>query len=364
MRPSSASQEGAVRLEIVAVGGVALLLICLAGLPAPVPVAAQPRPTLTPTTAPLPPTPSVPPGPGPALPAAPPCESICGRVINLEANTGEPGQTVRFAGAGWSVEAVTDADGDYAYGRLGTDVGFLNLVVPEGSDLHPITADIPVAPVPGWPIVVNLGAYRGVRTAPLLAPTVQAEPVWVRRGGRVTFTVQVENRLPTKISGVMVTDFLPEGLVLSGVASDRGDTVWAGSYGAAFIGDLGPAEVATVWIIADVPLDTTPGSIRNQVSLVYREHAAAQAVAAVTVGEATTAAAAAPTPASAATVTPASTPQTLPTTGPPLLPVTGYGLTAVGVGLALGAAALAARRARKHRERDIPLSSQRKDRHG
>jgi uncharacterized repeat protein (TIGR01451 family) len=278
-------------------------------------------------------------------------------VINLRTNLGEPGQTVRFAGADWSVEAVTDTDGDYAYGRLGTEVGLLNLVVPEDADLHPVTADIPVAPIPGWAIVVNLGVYRGASAAPLLVPTVRAEPAWVRPGGQVTFTVQVENRLPTKISGVMVTDLIPEGLVLVGVVSDRGNTHRVGNYGAAFIGDLGPGEVATVRLVADVPADTPPGTIRNLASLIYREHAAAQAAAAVTVGRA--AAAAAPpasgtTPPPVATAAPTGTPQTLPSTGPSLLPVTGYGLTALGVGLALGVTALAARRARKRREQDIP----------
>jgi len=40
-------------------------------------------------------------------------------------------------------------------------------------------------------------------------------------------------------------------------------------------------------------------------------------------------------------------PQTLPSTGPSLLPVTGYGLTAVGIGFGMAAAALAARWARR-----------------
>lgn len=43
-------------------------------------------------------------------------------------------------------------------------------------------------------------------------------------------------------------------------------------------------------------------------------------------------------------------PQTLPTTGPTLLPVTGYGLTAIGVGFGMAAAALLARRARRRKQ--------------
>lgn len=46
-----------------------------------------------------------------------------------------------------------------------------------------------------------------------------------------------------------------------------------------------------------------------------------------------------------------ASPRTLPLTGPALLPVTGFGLTAAGVGIALGIAALAARRVRHRRSR-------------
>jgi ABC-type antimicrobial peptide transport system permease subunit len=43
-------------------------------------------------------------------------------------------------------------------------------------------------------------------------------------------------------------------------------------------------------------------------------------------------------------------PQTLPSTGPSLLPVTGYGLTAIGIGFGMAAAALIARRARRRKQ--------------
>jgi len=329
----------------------AVLLCLMAGLAggAPRPAAAQPRPTLTPTPAPA----SSPPA-SPPLPAAPACESICGQVINLENGAGEPGQTVRFAGVGWSLEAVTDAEGRYAYGRLGTDVGLLDLIVPEGDDLHPTTSGIAIAPMPGQPIVVNLGAYRDHPAAPLLVPSVSAQPSWVRPSDRVTITAQVENVLSTKISGVMVTGLLPEGLTLVGVTGDRGDVTRSGQYGAVFIGDLWPGEVATVCFIADVAQEAPSGKVRVPVSLVYREHAAAQAAAEVWVGGS---AVVASTSSAAGSATPTSVPssvgapQTLPATGPTLLPVTGYGLTAIGVGAAFGAVAWTARRLRSRRKR-------------
>lgn len=50
----------------------------------------------------------------------------------------------------------------------------------------------------------------------------------------------------------------------------------------------------------------------------------------------------------------APSPQTLPSTGPSLLPVTGYGLTAIGIGFGMAAAALAARQARRRRQARNP----------
>ncbi len=49
-------------------------------------------------------------------------------------------------------------------------------------------------------------------------------------------------------------------------------------------------------------------------------------------------------------------PETLPSTGPSLLPVTGYGLTAIGAGIAMGVAALAAQRARRRRSKNPDIS--------
>jgi uncharacterized repeat protein (TIGR01451 family) len=349
MRPSAACWERVFWLGAAALTVLALLLLSLATFPAPAPVAAQARPTLTPTSAPSSAT-AEPAGEPAALSG---CESICGQAINLQSGVGEPGQTVRFAGNGWSVETTADAGGGYAFGRLGTEAGLLNLVVPEGSDLHPVTRDLAVAPRLGWVIIVNLGAYRQVWAAPPLAPAVWAEPAWAPPGGQVAFTARVENRLPTEISGVLVTDLLPEELVLVGVTTDRGEANRAGNYGVAFVGDLAPGARATVRFIADVPEEAAAGSIRSTVSLIYRENAAAQASTAVYVGWAS------PTPTSVAamrTPTPGATgiPQTLPSTGPSLLPMTGYGyaLTGIAGGLALATAALAARRVRRARKRD------------
>ena len=336
--------------EIIRGGAVVLvaaLLLCLmAGLGStPQPAAAQPRPTLTPT-------PST--SPGGSAPAGE-CGSLCGQVIDLETGTNLADQTVRFAGSGWSKETATNAYGWYTFGLLGSDVGLLDLVVPEDGDLHPVTSGIAVAPINAWPIVVNLGVYRERPIDPPLTPTISVQPSWVRPGGRMTVTVQVRNDLAFDISGVMVTTLMPEGLTLVGVIPSQGDGRQIGGYGAGVLQNLPTGTEATVQFIAEVDGDAPAGTLQVPVSLIYREHAAAQTVAQVRVSGAPAPAATTPSSPSVAisyTATPVGTPQTLPTTGPTLLPVTGFGLTAVGVGAALGAVAWTARRLRHHRRRD------------
>lgn len=345
-------------LWIAAASLLTLTLFCLAAdaVVSPRSAGAQPRPTLTPSPVPVAPSPTSPPsGPTTSAPSQTgptTCEAICGRVINLESNMGVPGQTVRFSGTDWSLDTTTDANGEYAYGRMGTEVGVLNVVAPEDSDLRAVTQDIPLAVTPRMPIVVNLGVYRGAWTAPPLAPTVWAEPTWVRPGDRVEFVVQVENQLPTKISGVMVTDILPEALSLIGVTSDRGSTSRTGNYGAAVIGDMEPGDVVTVRMIAEADEDAPTGTIRNKASLIYREHAAAQGVASVSIGWSPPATAAptdegdgaeeSPEP----TVTVAGGDDT-----PTVLPVTGFAPAALGAGLGLGGTALLAGYLRKRNKK-------------
>lgn len=350
------------RLLLAAVTSTLLatvLYLAIALVTTPAPAAAQPpRPTLTPTS--LPPAPTAP-VVTPIPSAAGPCESICGRVVNLASGTGEAGLVVRFSGDGWSVETTSDSGGDYAYGRLGSDAGVLSLVIPAGSDLRASAGEVAIAPVPGQPIVVNLGVYGGAWTAPPLVPTVRAEPSWVRPGGQVTFTVQVANSLSTRISGMLITDLLPDGLSLIGVVSDRGSTARAGNYGAVFVGDLDPGSSVTVQFIADVLPETAAGTLRNQVSLIYRERAVGQAAASMTVGGAPypTATSAGSEPTASPVPPEADTTPLGPTSTPALLPVTGYGLTAIGAGLGLAATALLAHRLRKSRRRNTNDSSER-----
>lgn len=302
----------------------------------------QPRPTLTPelrptlTPAATQPTenPTVPPVttiptelPATVAPLAPSrtgCESICGRVINLTNSSGVEGVVVRFGGNGWALDAQTDGTGTYGYGRLGLDVGLLNVVLPEGSDLHPVTHDIAFAPSAGQATFINLGVYRGGRAPrPFLVPTVSVSPERARQGEQVVFTVGVQNSLDTAVSGVWITDLLPPGLSLSGVSSDHGDTVRSGNYVAVHVAGLAAGEIMTATIYANVSADAPAGILNNTVSLIYSEYAAAQATARLYVQ----------------TTDPI----------PVAFPVTGHGLSAFGAGLGLAFALLAIRYLRLRR---------------
>lgn len=296
---------------------------------------AQPRPTLTPTPE-LRPT-LTPAGPTPtAGPTVPPvtavplvssatgCESICGRVLNLADSSGVAGIVVRFAGSGWALDVQTDGTGAYGYGRLGLDVGLLNVVLADGSDLHPVTRDIAFALPAGQVVFINLGVYRGGRALyPLIRPTVSVSPEWAQRGEQVIFAVQVHNSLDTAISGVWVTDLLPAGLNLSAVSSDRGEVMRSGNYVAVHTGGLAAGEVMTVAIYADVSADAPNGALDNTISLIYSEHAAAQTSTRLYIQSADSM--------------------------PVAFPVTGHGLSIFGAGITLALALLAIHRLRLRR---------------
>jgi uncharacterized repeat protein (TIGR01451 family) len=245
-------------------------------------------------------------------------------VLNLADSSGVSGIVVRFRNTNWAVDAQTDNTGYYGYGRLGLDVGLLNVVLGEGSDLHPVTHDIAFAPPPGQTVLINLGVYRGRQALyPVLVPVASVSPEWVNRGEQAVFTVQVHNALDTAISDVWVTDLLPVGLNLSGVSSDRGDVIRSGNYAAVHTGGLGAGEVMTVTVYADVGADAPGGALDNTISLIYSEQAAAQATVRLHVQP-------------AASV-------------PVAIPVTGYGLSVFGAGVGLGLALWVVRRLRLRR---------------
>lgn len=379
------SRRNAVVITVVALGlGLLLLLPPAEAGPALQP----PRPTI----------PSGPPGGGPGEggeegePGGLPGATIHGWVVNWNYHN-EPHATIRLRGGGWALETRSDDNGYYYFKGLGIDNVFLNLALPEGSGLTPITTDLALRTKGIGQTVVNLGLYpAGPATPPSLPVDISmsVRPASARQGGTVLYTVQVTNRLPHGISQVLVTDYLPEGLVLvRATVSPRAtptptptptDTptpatptatpipglptatpgpwpptptltptplpstleTW-GNLVIADIGEMAAGETAVVIIEAGVEPHVAPGTVvQNRASCIYAESIAVQAMTLLTISGAgptripATESLAVVAMATVETPTPGGTPTLMTTPEPPgRLPVTGFSLPIAGVLFAL-----------------------------
>jgi uncharacterized repeat protein (TIGR01451 family) len=304
------------------------------------PALQPPRPTL----------PSEPPGGGPegegveGEPGRPPGTTIHGLVVNWGYHN-EPYVKVRLKGGGWELETTSDDNGYYYFKGLSTDTVLLNLALPEGSDLTPMTTDLALRPKWSGQLVVNLGLYAGP-TAPTLPVemSMSVEPEVAGPGSEVVYTIRATNRLAHDISQVLVTDYLPTGLVpVEATVSHSTVEIW-NNLVIADIGEMAVGDTAVVIIEARIEDNVMPGTIiQNRASFIYAESVATQAITPITIGGARpTARPAAETPTAVATPavmeTPAvvETPAVTTTPEPPGdLPVTGFGLPIAGLLLAL-----------------------------
>ena len=303
------------------------------------PALQPPRPTL----------PSGPPGGGPGgegegEPGASPGTTIHGLVVNWGYHN-EPYVKVRLKGGGWELETTSDDNGYYYFKGLSTDTVLLNLALPEGSDLTPMTTDLALRPKWSGQLVVNLGLYAGP-TAPTLPVemSMSVEPEVAGPGSVVVYTIRATNRLAHGISQVLVTDYLPTGLVpVEATVSHSTVEIW-NNLVIADIGEMAVGDTAVVIIEARIEDNVMPGTvIQNRASFIYAESVATQAITPITIGGARpTARPAAETPTAVATPTvmemPAiiETPTVTTTPEPPGdLPVTGFGLPIAGLLLAL-----------------------------
>jgi uncharacterized repeat protein (TIGR01451 family) len=293
------------------VGLVALLLVGL--LWSPTPAAGQEpeeRPTIAPpTTTPLPGM-----GATGGLPA-----SLSGTIINWGFRN-EPDFPVQAGGTDWHLDTTSNAAGFYHFDGLSSNVVWLNVLPPEGSNAKALTADVVVRPVVGGETIVNLGIYEGDEPLPLpVGHTMTASAAQAQPGDRVTFTVWVKNNLDTPITHVQLTDYLPAGLGFVSAESNHGPADYADNLVTAQLGTLGSGDEAMVTVVTLVEPDGGESwELTNRSSLVYRESVATQASATVGV------------------------------VGGPTgeLPVTGAPMPLVAVGL--GALVLIARRLRTH----------------
>ena len=158
----------------------------------------------------------------------------------------------------------TDADGDTLTAELVQDVGEGSLTLdPTGAFTYSVPADF--SGTTHFTYRANDGeATSGATTVTLtreasgydLALTKTVSPGSVGPSGEATFTVTVTNAGPAPASGVQVTDHVPDfELTVQSITAnpgtfDQGSGLWT-------IGDLDPAETATLTITALIHLDAT-----------------------------------------------------------------------------------------------------------
>jgi uncharacterized repeat protein (TIGR01451 family) len=251
----------------------------------------------------------------------------------------EPHAKVILRGGGWDLETISDDNGYYYFKGLGTDNVFLNLALPEGSDLTPMTTDLALQTKGSGQLIINLGLYSSP-TAPTLPieMSMSVEPEVARPGSVVVYTIQATNRLPHGISQVLVTDYLPTGLVPVEATVSHSTVEILDNLIIADIGEMAVEDTAVVIIEARVEDNVTPGTvIQNRASFIYAESVAVQALASLTIGGARpTAKPATETPTVMETPAVIETPAVTTTPeSPGDLPVTGFGLPIAGFLFAL-----------------------------
>jgi uncharacterized repeat protein (TIGR01451 family) len=288
----------------------------------------------------------------------------------------EPGITLRLGDGGWESTQVTSTDGYFQFGALGQGVAFLSpdLSSEQAETLRPMADEVAIRLRCDFDLVANLGLYSSAaRPDPPATLTMGVSQTALSPGATVIFYLTLNNAMPHAISHVFVTDYVPEGLIVTDVTTTRGEVeVLDGRMVTVAMGDVPQDSQETIQITAQVDPNVAYGTrLQNTASLLYAESAADQAWAFLAIGGAAGAAAATPTslpstpPAQPDTPTPATTaalpeatPTPLPSTpsadqtpspGDDLLPITGggAGVALPGVGIGLAIVVLGARRLRR-----------------
>jgi uncharacterized repeat protein (TIGR01451 family) len=286
---------------------------------------------------------------------------------------------LRLGDGGWESTQVTSTDGYFQFGALGQGVAFLSpdLSPKQAETLRPMANEVAIRLRCDFDLVANLGLYSSPdRPDPPATLTMGVSQTALLPGATVIFYLTLNNAMPHDISHVFVTDYVPDGLIVSDVTTSRGEVeVLDGRMVTVAMGDVPQGNQETIQITAQVDPSVPYGMrLQNTASLLYAESAADQAWAILAIGGAAGVAAATPTsPPSAPsaqpdTPTPVSTatteamPEATPTPLPPtpsadqtpspgddLLPVTGggAGVALPGLGIGLAIVVLGARRLRR-----------------
>ncbi len=220
--------------------------------------------------------------------AARDCTGLSGTVVNWGFRN-EPGIKLDLAGGGYEASQISGNEGQYEFRGLGQGYAVLRPILPaaQAQSLHVYADQIAVPLTCGNADVVNVGVYSGdVLPQPPAYLVVQtagaAEP-----GTTLTFTITVQNDLPTGISKVVVTDLLPDQLQYVDAKAAKGQmTIQDGRMVAWNIGKMADAEATDATLTVRVNTEASTGDlIANRVSLLYAEAIADQVLTTTSVGQ-------------------------------------------------------------------------------
>ncbi len=222
---------------------------------------------------------------------------VCGHVEGQVLNWGYqkvPEAPVVLKTGSWESSTLTTEWGDYTFTGLGVGIAKLNVILAPLDPLEPFAPDAYVYINCDYPTIANLGVYSGSEDETPVTFTMTATDEVITWNDRTRLTLTIENKLPTGISNVIVTDMMPFGLnplninTSADVPPENIKIVEGGDDGRLVVVYLdkieaGATETITINVTAieDTPLGT---DIHNTATLFYRESVALQASVDLTVG--------------------------------------------------------------------------------
>jgi uncharacterized repeat protein (TIGR01451 family) len=194
----------------------------------------------------------------------------------------EPKLPIILSDPSWQTQKVTDDNGYYASDCLGFGVALLNPISPPW--LRPLTSDVAIRLGYRQSFEVNLGLYGGeVVPSPQVTPHMIVTPEQALPGETITYTIQVTNTLRSPdgsqqaMGAVIITDLLPETLTPITATSTVGMVEWWGNLVTVDLGELQPAQTATILVAAKIRNGVPPATtITNRASLLHTGHVAVQ----------------------------------------------------------------------------------------
>lgn len=261
---------------------LALLLMLSTGLAAQGPEPVRPRPTVDPIGA-----------PAGAIRASTSgeagisdnCAALHGAALNWGVG-GQGGISLNLGSGGWQADTVTNEDGSYNFGGLGVGMGILK-VEPGSTGLRPMIDNAAIRLSCDFATQAVIGLYSGdERPTPPAQISMKASAQTVAPGDRVEFILTVSNTLPNPISQVVVTDLLPEDLIIKSVNSSAGVAeLLDNKMLAIIVGEVPENGTVDVFFSARVAEHVAEGTqLVNTATLFYAESAADQASVTITVG--------------------------------------------------------------------------------